>query len=40
MQKHPLIGWHILEYIRNIIGKGPILEIAQEIALCHHEKYD
>lgn len=40
MKEHPILGWQILEYIRNIVWRGPILAMAQDIALYHHERYD
>jgi putative two-component system response regulator len=40
IQTHAEIWWQVIESIRNIIGRGPILAMAQNIALYHHEKYD
>lgn len=40
IKTHPIIGWEIIEDIRRIIWRWPILEMAQDISLYHHEKYD
>lgn len=40
IQKHPCIGGDALIAIKGRWGENPFLNIASEIALCHHEKWD
>ena len=40
MQKHPLIGGDCLLAIKGRLGEDDFLEIACEIALGHHERWD
>jgi len=40
IQKHPCIGGDALIAIKGRWGENPYLNIATEIALCHHEKWD
>lgn len=40
VQMHPCIGGDALLAIKNRWGQNPFLNIAAEITLCHHEKWD
>lgn len=40
IQMHPCIGGDALLAIKNRWGQNPFLNIAAEITLCHHEKWD
>lgn len=40
MSKHTLYGKQALEKAEKNIGHTPYLEIAKQIAYCHHEKWD
>jgi putative two-component system response regulator len=40
MSKHTLYGKQALEKAEENIGHTPYLEIAKQIAYCHHEKWD
>lgn len=40
MSKHTLFGKQALEKAEKNIGHTPYLEVAKQIAYCHHEKWD
>jgi HD-GYP domain-containing protein (c-di-GMP phosphodiesterase class II) len=40
MQIHPTIGSECIREIELRLGKSNFLEMAREIALCHHERWD
>jgi putative two-component system response regulator len=40
MSKHALFGKQALENAEKNIGHTPYLEVAKQIAYCHHEKWD
>lgn len=40
MQKHPLVGAQCIEQIGHRLGDANFLELAYEIALNHHERWD
>ncbi|CAH0529784.1 response regulator [Vibrio hippocampi] len=40
VKQHATLGQQLLQEVESTLGRDPIIEMAQEMALCHHERWD
>jgi putative two-component system response regulator len=40
IQRHVLVGGQTLEQARDFVGRGTFMDMAADIARCHHERFD